>query len=306
MINQELKDRIYREISGEILFGERLSNHSTMKVGGPAAVFVTPSNKEELIKTIQITTSVDVPFFVTGVGSNVLFRDGGFDGIVISTAKLTGFSVKKREEGALLIEAESGVLINDLVMHSIEEAVSGFEPLSGIPGTVGGALIMNAGTHDGSIADVLSTVTAIDRSGRVHDWQKDKIEFSYRKAKYPKSCIVLSAEFLLKKGERREIEGRVEALRERRRQRHPLKWPSLGSIFKNPPEGGSAGQLIEESGLKGVRVGGARISEQHGNWIVNEGTASAKDVEILIHLVKEKVKEAAGIPLETEIVIVGK
>lgn len=305
MLSDELKNKLGNTVGGEVRFDEPLANHSTMKVGGVASAFVVPKSVEELISALRMFKEENIDVFILGAGSNVLFRDGGFDGAVVSTAGLAGFSVRNNDEGSIVVNAGAGVPINDLVLFSIGEGVYGFEYLSGIPGTVGGALTMNAGTHDGTISDPLVAVSAVDRSGRLYQWSKDKIEFSYRKAKYPKSCVIVSAEFLLQRGVRKDIEKRAGNLRERRRARHPLSWPSLGSIFKNPQKGPGAGELIEEAGLKGVRVGGARIAVEHGNWIINEGGASSKDIEVLIHLIREKVKEASDVSLETEIVIIG-
>ena len=305
MIKEEFKDRLFREISGDVLASEPLSEHSTIKIGGKADLYITPSNGEELIRLVKNAKEENIPIFITGMGSNVLFRDNGFEGIVINTARLKSMEIKKREGELVYLYTEAGVLINDLVNFSVENAFSGFECLAGIPGTVGGALSINAGTHDGAISDTLVFVNAVDRSGRLYEWPKDKIEFSYRTAKYPKTPVILSAEFALRSGDKEEIAKRINALRERRKERHPLAWPSLGSVFKNPPKGASAGKLIEEAGLMGVRVGKARISEKHANWIINEGGARSKDVEVLIHLIKEKVKDATDIVLESEIIVVG-
>lgn len=306
MINEEIKNKFQEIVSGEVFFNESLVRHSTIKIGGVADVFASPANIEELIELVKFAKENQINTFFLGAGSNVLFRDGGFEGIVISSANLTGFEVKNKDSKGVVVSAEAGVSINDVVNFALEESVSGFEYLAGIPGTIGGALSMNAGTHNGVISDPLVTVKAIDRSGRLYDWPKDKLEFSYRKTKFPRSCMILSAEFMLGSASKNDIEDRANDLRERRKSRHPLAWPSLGSVFKNPRKGPSAGELIEEAGLKGVRVGGARIANEHANWIINENNASAKDVEVLVHLVREKVKESSDVILEPEIVIVGR
>lgn len=306
MFNEERKGKLSGLVNGDVLFDEALAGHSTIKVGGLAGAFVTPADAGKLIDVLKFAREENIDTFVVGAGSNVLFRDGGFDGIIVSTAKLNTFEVKNTDGAASRVDAGSGVLISELVGLSLREGLAGFESLAGIPGTVGGALSMNAGTHDGTISGPLLEVVAVGKAARIYRWPKDKIEFAYRKARFPKACIILSAEFLLMKGSKEEVGKKVGKLMERRRERHPVSWPSLGSIFKNPDKGPSAGELIEEAGLKGVRIGGARIANEHGNWIINEGGASSKDVEVLIHLAREKVKEVSNVSLETEIVIVGR
>lgn len=306
MINEQQRAKMKKLFNDSVLFDEDLSAHSTIRIGGKADAFALPRDKEEVVALLKFAKDENLNTFVLGVGSNVLFRDHGFDGIVINTVNMRTILVKEKTGDTLTLEASAGVLINDLIAFAVNEEMAGFESLAGIPGTVGGALSMNAGTHDGTVSDSLVSIDAIDKAGRTYNWSKDKIEFSYRKARFPKACVITSAEFCLKKGAKEIIEKKINELRERRRERHPLSLPSLGSIFKNPPKPPSVGQLIEEAGLKGVRVGGARVSEKHGNWIVNEGGATAKDVEVLVHLVREKIKESAEILLETEICVVGK
>jgi UDP-N-acetylmuramate dehydrogenase len=306
MINEELKNGLAELTKGELLFDEPLSNHSTIKAGGPADIYVAPLDNEELIALVKFAKDNQINIFFLGAGSNVLFRDSGFDGLVISSANLTNYNVKSKDAGGIVLEADAGVSVNQLVNFALEEGVAGFEDLAGIPGTIGGAIFMNAGTHDGVVSDPLVKINAIDRSGKLYEWPKEKLELSYRKTKFPKACMVLSAEFILKTASKEEIDSKANELRLRRKERHPLSWPSLGSIFKNPRQGPSAGQLIEEAGLKGVRVGGARVANEHCNWIVNENNATAKDIEVLVHLIREKVKESADVVLDPEIIIVGR
>ena len=306
MIAEEQRAKLKEMCSGIVLFDESLKEHSAIKIGGIAAAYVEPQDAEGIIQVLKFAKENHIEVTVIGAGTNLLFRDSGFDGIVMNTSKLNRFELKKDPEGNIELSAQPGVLINELVNMAVRESVSGFEHLAGIPGTVGGALHMNAGTHNGVISDSLVEVNAVDKSSRSYTWPKEKLEFSYRKTKFPKSCVVLNAKFLLKKAPAEEIAKVAEDLRTKRKERHPLSWPSLGSIFKNPRKGPSAGQLIEEAGLKGVRVGGARIANEHANWIINEGNATAKDVEVLIHLIREKVKETGDTSLETEIVIIGK
>lgn len=305
MLRDEFKTRLMNEIAGEVLFEEPMGSHSTLKIGGPAEAFVTPTDRENLIKAIDLAREENIEYYVMGVGSNILFRDEGVDGLIINTSKLTNWTFDKGN-GGCIVNAEAGVLINDMVNFGVSESFSGFEPLAGIPGSVGGAVYMNAGTHDGYIENVLLEVTAVDKSGKIWEWPKDRLEFSYRKTRFPRACTVLSAKFGLKEADRAVVEAKVMELRERRKQRHPLKWPSAGSVFKNPERSPSAGELIESAGLKGVRVGGARVANEHGNWIINENNATAKDVEILIQLVREKVNEHSELWLDPEIIVIGK
>lgn len=306
MIKEELKNRIAETFGGRVAFSEPMSAHTTIKTGGEADVFVVPKDMGELLNILSLAREYGVDVFFLGAGSNVLVRDGGFNGIIVSMLNFRNFKQLRSDGDKTFVYAEAGVPISELVGWSIENSLTGFEPLAGIPGTVGGALSMNAGTHDGCVSDILLSVRAVDRAGRQHEWPKEKIEFGYRRAKYPKTAVIVSAEFVLRSGSKSEIEKRIDDLKRRRRERHPLIWPSLGSIFMNPRKGPSAGRLIEDAGLKGVRVGGARIAFEHGNWIINEGNASSKDIEVLMHLAKEKVKENSGIMLETEIVIIGR
>jgi len=305
MIGEEVKKELKNIVNGELLFDEPLSRHSTLKVGGRSGAFIAPASREELVKILQLTKERGIEVFVMGGGSNILFRDSGFEGVVLSTVKLRNLKILESGDFGLRVLAEAGLPIGEAVSLSAKEGVSGFENLFGIPGTVGGAISMNAGTVGGAISDSLVSVEAVDKTGRLYNWPKNKIEFSYRKAKFPKSCAIIAGEFLLQKGIKEEIEKTISEIKERRKETQPLKWPSLGSIFKNPEKGPSAGKLVQEAGLRGVRVGGARISHEHGNWIINEAGASSKDVEVLIHLAREKVKETADISLETEIIIVG-
>lgn len=305
MITDEIKKRLTTELRGELFFDEPMSSHSSMKVGGRAAIFAIPEDVDDLALVLVMSKELNLPTFTVGAGSNVLVRDAGYNGIVISTAKLNKYSLDESDDGTFMLSTDSGVLVNDLINFSLGQAMSGFEKLAGIPGTVGGAIFMNAGTNIGSVSDFILEVTVVDRSGRLHTWPKEKIEFSYRKTKLPRNGIITNGKFVLSKGEKETLEKNIFTMRDNRKKTQPLKWPSLGSIFKNPDDKTSAGELIEDAKLKGVRVGGARISDKHANWIINEGNATAKDVEVLIQLVKEKVKEGSGVLLDREVIIVG-
>jgi len=305
-----VQEAILSSTSSKVLSDEPMSRHTTIGIGGKAALFVEPANLDDLKRIIEIAKANGIQVFILGAGSNVLFRDGGFNGVVVSLTNFASFSKTGVEDGKVYIKAGAGVRLNTLLGWAKDEGLSGFEALAGIPGTVGGALAMNAGTHDGCISDHLVKVSALDFSGKFYEWERNKIEFGYRSAKYPKPAVIVEAEFELLPGDKKEIEQKMEKLIARRKERHPLEYPSLGSIFINPSrtKGGdriSAAILIEECGLKGVRIGGARISPKHANWIVNERNASSKDVERLISLVKDKVRERCGVLLNTEIIIVG-
>lgn len=214
-----------------------------------------------------------------------------------------GFSSLRLEDPAILY-IEAGVGLPRLIEFAVEKGLSGVEPLVGIPGNVGGALVMNAGTPEGDIGRIVLSVTFVDREGKIVTWERDKIRFDYRESHFPRGAILLSTRLQLELSTPEAVREKVEKIRQKRIQTQPLNVPNLGSVFKNPKKGYAA-RLIEESGLKDVRVGGARISPKHANFIVNEGKATARDVLALVGLIKDKVKERFGVMLELEAQVVG-
>ncbi len=309
MIQEKIK-----ELCGTVLFDEPMSKYTSIRVGGPADALVYPKTIDELQQLVAFSKANRLPITVVGAGSNLLVSDKGVRGIVINLSQ--GFNqVRVDSESQDLVElyVEAGVGLPRLVEFCTEHGMTGAEVLSGIPGNVGGALIMNAGTKDGDISQILKSVTFIDKDGRLLTKQKEFFSYNYRESHFPKNSIVLSTIVQLKPLATETIAGKIQKYRSYRLETQPLNIPSLGSVFRNPTEGTNkkdskkyfAGKLIEDSGLKNVRVGGARISQKHANWIVNEGGATAKDIQVLIGLVKDKVKEKFGVRLETEVRIVG-
>ena len=305
-MDEKMKAELMK-VSSALLFDEPLSRHTTIRVGGPADVLVNPKTIEELEALVLLARKNNTPIFILGAGSNLLVRDGGIRGLVITLAKSFGeIRLEDEQQDTALLYAEAGVGIPRLVDFTADEGLTGLEPISGIPGNVGGALFMNAGTPDGDIGSRVETVTFMNKEGKLQTWTAKQIKFEYRKSHFPSGAILLSARLKLDRKSSELVRGKIQKYRSHRVETQPLTVPNLGSVFKNPKEKKMfAGELIEHAGLKDVRVGGARISPKHGNWIVNEGGASARDVLALMGLMKDKVKEKFGVSLEPEVKVVG-
>ena len=297
-IKTDLSAEISKIVS-RLKINEPLKNHTTFRIGGPAAYFAETSTIEELQKLYRLSLNRKLPFIVLGGGSNVLFGDKGFDGIV---AKLSGDFCEHRFRNETLY-AGAGARLAAIVGDCAEKGLSGMEGLSGVPGTVGGALVSNAGTSLGWIEDTVKSVEVLGSSGKVRRLARGKIKFFYRGSNL-EGKIVLGAVFHLKKALKNDIVDKTAGLMRRREETQPVGTWNAGSVFKNPPED-SAGRLIEACGLKGLKFGGAEISEKHANFIINKGNAKASDVKSLIAAVHQKVKEKFGIELELEIKLVG-
>lgn len=280
---------------------EPLSAHSTFSIGGPAALFVKPDSEESLRMVVIEANRLGVRFFILGNGSNVLFSDDRFDGAVIHIGKgLAGMRLV--DETA--IECESGASLQSLARFALENALTGLEFAHGIPGSVGGAVYMNAGAYDGEMKNVLVETFHMDDTGKLGSFTDTKMDLSYRHSAYSgKDFIITKALLRLKKGDREAIRAKMDDFMHRRRDKQPLELPSSGSTFKRP-EGGYAGELIERCGLKGKRIGGAMISEKHAGFIVNAGGATCEDVIALIECTQNEVREKTGIMLQPEVKIV--
>ena len=287
------------KIVSSLKINEPLKNHTTFRIGGPAAYFAEAENITELQKLYRFSVNKKHPFIILGGGSNVLFGDKGVDGIVV---KLSGDFCGHRFRGETLY-AGAGTRLAVIVNDCAEKGFSGLEGLAGIPGTVGGALISNAGTSAGWIEDSLKSAEIMSASGKVRRMAREKIKFFYRGSGL-EGKMVLGAVFHLKKAQKNDILNKIAGLLRRREETQPLGTWNAGSVFKNPPED-SAGRLIEACGLKGLKFGGAEISQKHANFIVNTGNAKASDVRTLIAAVHRKVKEKFGIELELEIKLAG-
>lgn len=283
-----------------ILLNEPMKNHISFRVGGPCDILVTPEDYNALINVIHSCNENNVPYYIIGNGSNIIVRDKGIRGVVIKTCKLNKVEVIGNR-----VIAESGALLSVVSKKSAEQCLTGLEFAIGIPGSIGGAITMNAGAYDGEISKVAEKVTVVDKDGNIKELANSELNFGYRKSCI-KSCdyIVLKAVFNLKKGNCEEIYNKIADFNERRRRKQPLEYYSAGSTFKRP-KGYYAGKLIEDSNLKGVCVGGAQVSEKHSGFIINKGDATARDIIELIKFVQKTVKEKFGVTLETEVKIIG-
>ncbi|MFD2656666.1 UDP-N-acetylmuramate dehydrogenase [Gracilibacillus thailandensis] len=296
-ILKELRNIINPE---HILIDEQLKNHTYTKLGGKADFFVTPSTVEEVQEIIRYAKKTEVPFTLLGNGSNVIVRDGGIRGIVLSLKKFTGI---KREGNKVI--AESGARIIDASRFALREHLTGLEFACGIPGTVGGALYMNAGAYGGEVKDCLESALVVDSAGDVHRFSADAFDLAYRTSNIAeKGYIVLEATFSLEIGDYHEIKAVMDDLTYKRESKQPLEYPSCGSVFKRPP-GYFAGKLIQDSELQGKGVGGAEVSTKHAGFIVNKNNATATDYISVIEMVQREVKEKFGVDLEREVRILG-
>jgi UDP-N-acetylmuramate dehydrogenase len=271
-----------------------------MKVGGPVDALLFPADADELRRLVHRAREKSIPVLILGKGTNLIVMDQGVRGWAISLTR--GF--RRIQRDGERVEAEAGVLLQRLVQFSAQRGLTGFEPFTGIPGTVGGGLAMNAGAWGSELKDLTLSVTLMEKDGRIVERPRSKLQFSYRGLVLPRGSVILKARFQLKRGEREEIRERIKSYSERRRRTQPLDYPSAGSIFKNP-EDARAGKVIDETGLKGFRIGQAMISERHGNFIINLGKATAKEILQLMERVEKKVYEKKGISLEREVKVVG-
>lgn len=285
-------------IRGMVRFNAPLSEYTSFRIGGPADVLVEPADVEDVIRLVKQTHEQKLPIFVLG-GTNLLVRDKGIRGVVVSLAKLRAI---KEESGAVLY-AEGGVGMPTLIGHAIRRSLAGLEWAAGIPGTVAGCVVMNAGTKLGEMKDSVKAVRVVLANGEVLDCPSESISFGYRKAALPVG-IVVGVWLQLRPGVRADIEKVVKDYLRYRRETQPLTLPSAGCVFKNPAND-SAGRVVEEAGLKGVSVGDACVSTKHANFIVNQGRARATDVLALIKKVRAQVARKTGVKLELELKLVG-
>ncbi len=296
---------LLKEVGGETRFEEPLYRHTSFRVGGKADVLFYPINEESLVNAVRIAKENYIPIFVLGNGSNLLIRDGGIHGLVLSLKKLNGeIELKACSRKTFMVTSPAGISMPKLVRYTINLSLQGIETLIGIPGTLGGALKMNAGAEGKEIGDVVHSVKMINMSGEVKKVMKDEIRFFYRGSEFLEKGIFLSATLILGKAKNDSPLLKVKSILEKRNASQPIMQGGAGSIFKNP-EGYHAGKLIELAGMKGCVIGDAEVSSKHANFIINRGKAKAKDIEELIKLIQKKVLAKTGISLETEIEIVG-
>lgn len=284
----------------DIKIDEKLSEYVNFKVGGPADILLIPNSKEQVIKSIKICKENNIPFYLIGNGSNILVRDGGFRGVVLSLKNVKNIYVDGEK-----IEAECGVMLKEVSDKAIENSLTGFEFACGIPGTIGGAVFMNAGAYDGEISKVIESAEVIDENCNIIRLSRDELDFGYRSSLVmKKGYTVLSAVFKLEKGQVKTIKELIEDLTNKRESKQPLEYPSAGSTFKRPT-GYFAGKLIQDAGLKGYSIGGAAVSEKHSGFVINKGNATAKDITDLIKHIQDEVKKQFGVDLHPEVRIIG-
>jgi UDP-N-acetylmuramate dehydrogenase len=301
----DANERLKSLIKGKISFDVPMAKYTSLKIGGRADALALPQDEEDLRVILQFAKERATPYYILGKGTNVIVRDGGLRGIVISLSQ--GFRrirIIGREGEEVLISAEAGVNLKLLVRFATERNLTGLEAFSGIPGTLGGALAMNAGAFGSEIKDVVKSIAMMGRTGRVVVKGRKNLRFHYRNLILSKGAIILRGILGVTEAKRDEITAKTKRFQRLRMQSQPWNLATAGSIFKNP-EGEPAGQLIDELGLKGYRIGDARISEKHGNFIVNDGDATAAEVLALMAFIRDEVYEKRGIRLTPEVHIIG-
>lgn len=286
-----------------LYYDEPMAKHTSFKIGGPADVFIKVDNIEELKETVDLSKKNQIPLTIIGNGSNLLVTDKGIRGI---TAKLNLKDIDiENENNKQIIKVDAGVPVGLLAQKLLKEEITGFEELSGIPGTIGGAVIMNAGAHGKELKDILKKVTAMDYNGNIHEFTNKECQFSYRNSRFQKEkYIILQATLELEKGNSTEIKEKMDEYMQFRKEKQPIEYPNAGSTFKRGEDFVTA-KLIDEAGLKGYKVGGAQVSKKHAGFIVNVDNATAKDVIELTDYIKEKIEEKFGKKINLEIQIIG-
>lgn len=288
-----------------VRFNELLAPYLAYAVGGPADILVFPQSEDDLLWISAKSKEFNLPVTVVGTGTNLLVKDGGIRGIVVSLSKSFQEITKLAENGdTTLVRAGGGLAKPDFLEWSIQQGLAGLEFSSGVPGTIGGGIFMNAGTKYGSYGDILKELRVFDFCRGAQTLSRDQLYFGYREQNAVKGSLVLWATFELKSGDAAATRKEVERIIQERAEKQPLDFPSCGSTFKNP-EGYSAGRLIEKTGLKGLRVGGAEISLKHANFILNKDHAKASDILELISIIKARVLKDFGVALECEVIVLG-
>lgn len=284
-----------------VLEGEKLKNHTTFRVGGPAKALLVVENLQELIKVLEVIRECKEDFFLIGNGSNLLVSDEGYEGVVI---KLSGDFSTVSSEGPR-ITAGGGTMLVKACTLARDKGLTGLEFAYGIPGTIGGAMVMNAGAYGGEMKDVVESVTILNSNLETRVYSLEDMDFGYRTSVLKREFgIVTEVTFLLNEGEKEYISDAMNEIMEKRKAKQPLEFPSAGSTFKRP-EGAFAGKLVEDAGLRGYRVGGACVSEKHCGFVVNDNNATASDINRLMDEVAKKVKENSGFELEPEVIKIG-
>jgi len=284
-----------------ILLQEPMAGHTTFRIGGPADCFVQLENEEQLRGIQRYLSMVEVPFFLLGNGSNLLVSDEGYRGVILQV----GPKMNKVIVAGDRIIAQAGATMAQVARAAWENGLTGLEFASGIPGTIGGGVVMNAGAYGGELCQVVTMVKVVSRDGEIMELDNETMEFGYRTSTIRNSGFtVIEVTFRLESGDKDAIKAKMDDLASRRREKQPLEYPSAGSTFKRP-EGHFAGQLIMEAGLRGFQIGGAKVSDKHCGFVINAGGATAKDVRAVITEVQNRVKSKFNVDLETEVIYLG-
>ena len=297
---ETVMNEINNKTASLCLMNESLKKHTTYGIGGPADLMIFPKSKQDLIKVVEIINENKIQLTILGSGSNVLVSDNGIRGAVISLKN----SLKKIEVDDNILYAECGTMLGKIVKHAVKNNLIGLENLNGVPGTLGGALIMNAGAWGGEISENLIHVEVINSKSEIQKIQKKDLNFSYRQSSFNKDDILLSAKFNLKKADKDIIKENFIEAQSGRKKSQPLNKRSAGSLFKNP-KNNSAGKLLDEAGLKGFSIGDAKISEKHANFFINDGDATSKDMLMLIKKAHKEVKDKFNVNLSLEVKLMG-
>lgn len=284
----------------QLLENEPMRNHTSFKVGGPADLLIIPKSLEELKKTLEILRETEAPKYIFGNGSNLLVKDNGYRGIMIKTQEL-----KKVEVQDVTIIAEPGILLKDLANIALLKNLRGLEFASGIPGTLGGAVFMNAGAYDGEMKNIVTSIKVLTETGEVKEIKGEDCEFGYRHSILQKEpWILIGIKLSLSNGDYNEIKDKMDDFNGRRKEKQPLEYPSAGSTFRRPP-GYFAGKLVEDAGFRGAIVGGAQVSEKHSGFVINKNNATAAELLTLIEEIQKGVKDQFGVDLFREVIVIG-
>ena len=284
-----------------ICLQEPMAGHTTFRIGGPADCFLQPENEEQLIQVQRYLGKVGLPFFVLGNGSNLLVSDAGYRGVIIQV----GRKMSAIEVEGCTIKAQAGATLAQVAKAALEHGLTGLEFASGIPGTVGGGVVMNAGAYDGELSQVVARVHVVNSEGEIMELDNETMEFGDRTSAIKNTSLAITeVQFELSEGDKEQIREKMEDYTSRRREKQPLEYPSAGSTFKRP-KGFFAGKLIMDAGLRGYQKGGARVSDKHCGFVINTGDATAEDVRNVIREVQERVKEKFHVTLETEVIFLG-
>ena len=301
-MEQNFETCLYNVVdAAKIQKDEPMKKHTTFRIGGPADYFIMPSNEKELAETIRVCREFSIPIYIVGNGSNLLVGDKGFRGAIIQLYKSMGtFQVEGNQ-----ITAQAGCSLAQIANAALDAALTGFEFAAGIPGTLGGAVVMNAGAYGGEMKDILKSVTVLTADGQEKELTPGELDMSYRHSSITEEhYMVLGVTIALEAGSQEQIRAKMEELKEKRVEKQPLEYPSAGSTFKRP-EGYFAGKLIMDAGLRGFQVGGAAVSEKHCGFVINKEKATESDVYRLIQEVQQEVYRQFGVKLETEVKMVG-